>query len=153
MGDDALSVAANSFAVVGLADIITRLSIKAIDIYIRSRNASKDIDRILLELRAFADLVRRIKDWINEYNQSGYVLKDGGVLISELQCVLENCKNELDALITTSESARPNAGEGWAKTFAKGIWWAKGDQDLQRSLQTIQRLNTELNTSLSLMGR
>ena len=153
MGDNAFSVVANSFAVVGLVDVITRLSIKAIDIYIRSRNASKDIDRILLELRAFADLVRRIKDWINEYNQSSYVLEDGDALISELQIVLENCKNELNGLITTSGNARPNAGEGWAKNFTKGIWWAKGDQDFQRSLQIIQRLNAELNTALSLMGR
>jgi hypothetical protein len=153
MVDNTFSVIANSFAVVGLADVITRLSIKAIDIYIGSRNASKDIDLILLELRAFADLVRRIRDWANDYNQSSYVLDDGAVLISELQSVLGNCNTELNGLITASANARPNTGEGWTKNLTKAVWWAKGDQDFQRSLQTIQRMNTTLNTALSLIGR
>ena len=153
MGDKAFSVVANSFAVVGLADVIARLSITAIDFYLRYRNASKDVDRILHELRTLADLVRRVRDWANDYSQSNYALDDGNALLPELQSVLENCARELNGLIQLSQNAKQGANEGWIKTLSKGIWWAKGDQEFQKSCQTIQRLNSTLNTALSLIGR
>ena len=153
MGDNPFSVVANSFAVVGLADVVARLSITAIDFYIRYRNASKDVDRILLELRTLADLIRRVRDWANDYNQSNYSLDDGKSLLPELQSALENCARELNELTQLSQNAKPGANEGWAKTLSKGVWWAKGDQEFQKSCQTIQRLNSTLNTALSLIGR
>src|SRR5436190_15565799 len=132
MGDKAFSVVANSFAVVGLADVIARLSITAIDFYLRYRNASKDVDRILHELRTLADLVRRVRDWANDYSQSNYALDDGNALLPELQSVLENCARELNGLIQLSQNAKQGANEGWIKTLSKGIWWAKGDQEFQK---------------------
>jgi hypothetical protein len=136
MGDNGFSVAANSFAVVGLADVVARLSITAIDFYIRYRNASKDIDRMLLELRTLADMVRRVRDWANNYNHSNYVLDDGDVLQPELQSVLENCAKELNGLIQVSQHAKRGANEGWVQSLSKGILWAKGDQEFQKSCQT-----------------
>lgn len=153
MGDNAFSVVANSFAVVGLTDVVARLSITAIDFYVRFRNASKDIERILLELRTLADLVRRVRDWADDYSNPNYVLDDGDAPLSELQTVLENCERELNELIRVSQKAKQGANEGWVKTLSKRIWWAQGDQEFQKSCRAIQRLNATLNTALSLIGR
>ena len=148
-----LSVAANAFAVVGLADVVFRLGIEALDLYSRCRNASKNVPRLVADLKTLGDIVAQVRAFVDEYNRSPYMLEDSQVLLPQLETALQDCKRELEELKGAVENTKNDASDGWFKRWSKGLSWALDDQKILGSCQQIERYNVVLNTALSLTGR
>ena len=148
-----LSRAANAFAVVGLADVVFRLGIEAVDLCSRYRNASKNVPRLVADLKTLADIVAQVRAFVDEYNRSPYMLEDSQVLLPQLETALRDCKRELEELKGVTEDAKNDSNDGWFKRWSKGLIWALDDQKILGSCQQIERYNIVLNTALSLTGR
>ena len=148
-----LSIAANAFAVVGLADVVFRLGIEAFDLYSHYRNASKNVPRLVTDLKTLADIVAQVRVFVDEYNRSPYMLEDSQALLPQLESALQACKRELEELKGVIENVKTDASDGWLKRWSKGLSCALDDQKILGSCQQIERSNVVLNTALSLTGR
>jgi hypothetical protein len=61
-----ISTPANAFAIVGLAGVIIRYSIQVSDLYVRWRDASKAVARLLMNLKDLSELVAEVRSFANE---------------------------------------------------------------------------------------
>ncbi|ERF76472.1 hypothetical protein EPUS_06134 [Endocarpon pusillum Z07020] len=147
------STAANAFAVVGLADVVFRLGIASSDLYLRCRNASKDVPRLLSDLKTLSEIVAQVRAFASEYSRSPYALEDSQVLLPQLETTLRCCKRELEELERIAKNDKSNANDAWFRQWGKGLGWALDDQKVLKSCQQIERYMVTLNTALSLTGR
>jgi hypothetical protein len=148
-----ISPVANCFAVVGLADVLVRLSVQASGIYERYRTSSKDAARLLKELKTLVDIVTEVRVYANDYKQSPYVLDDGLTQLPQLEETLQACKTEVEALIQSAEAATGSLIDGWLKHVSRGLKWALDDGKVRESCQRIEQLKATLITILALTGR
>ena len=148
-----ISTAANAFAVVGLADVVFRLGIASSDLYSRCRNASKDVPRLLSDLKNLANIVAQVRAYADEYSRSPYALEDSQALLPQLETTLQCCKGELEELERMAKNDKSNANDTWFKQWGKGLSWALDNQKVLRSCQQIERYMVTVNTALSLTGR
>jgi hypothetical protein len=93
-----VSTAANACAIVGLADIVFCLAITSSEIYFRYRNASKDMIRLLRDLKTLADIVAQVRAFADGYNQLPYALEGSQCPLLQLETILQGCKQELEEI-------------------------------------------------------
>lgn len=148
-----ISTAANAVAVVGLADVVFRLGIASLDLYSRCRNASKDVPRLLSDLKNLANIVAQVRAFADEYSRSPYALEDSQPLLPQLETTLQCCKRELEELEQIAKNDESNTNDAWFKQWGKGLSWALDDQKVLKSCQQIERYMVSLNTGLALTGR
>lgn len=148
-----ISGPANAFAIVGLADVVVRLVVQVSDIYNRCNNASKDVPRLLGDLKTLAGIVTQVRAFADEYNRSPFLLDDSQTLLPQLEITLKDCELELRALQQVANNAKSGGTDGWFKQWSKDLSWALNDDKVQRSCQKIEAYKVTLNTALSLIGR
>ncbi|CAG8959578.1 hypothetical protein HYFRA_00001480 [Hymenoscyphus fraxineus] len=148
-----LSVPANAFAIVGLADVVLRLSIEAAELYSRYSNASQTVNRLIRDLGNLVDIVTHVRAFTADYNNSPFVVDDSQSLVPQLENTLRDCEGELQDLKRIAESARRNTTDGWFQHVKKGFSWAIDEKTVLQSCQQIEKYKATLNTTLSLTGR
>jgi hypothetical protein len=148
----ALSVTANAFAVVGLADIVFRHGRDLYELYERAQSASRSISRLLAELRAVTSIVVRTRIFVHEFESSSFALEDR-LTLPHIESILTLCGHEFGILMEIIASTQTRANDGWTTQFLKCFKWALDEQSVEQSCQRLHRLNTCLTTALSLNGR
>jgi hypothetical protein len=106
------STAANACAVVGLADVVFRLGVGLSDLYLCCRNASKEVPRLLSDLKMIADIVAQVRAFADEYGRSPYGLEDSQVLLPELETALRCCRRQLEELERFVNNVRSDTSDG-----------------------------------------
>jgi hypothetical protein len=106
------STAANACAVVGLADVVFRLGVGLSDLYFCCRNASKEVPRLLSDLKTIADIVAQVRAFADEYGRSPYGLEHSQVLLPELETALRCCRRELEELERFVNNVRSDTSDG-----------------------------------------
>jgi len=148
----ALSVTANAFAVVGLADIVFRLGKDLYELCERAQSASRSISRLLAELRAVTSIVARIRIFVHEFECSSFALEDS-LTLPHIESILTLCGQEFEILTAIIASTQTRASDGWTAQFLKRFKWALDEQSIEQSCQRLQRLSISLTAALSLNGR
>lgn len=148
-----LSSAANAIAVVGLADVVFRLSIEAADLYSKCRNASKSISRLQDDLRTLADIVAQVRTFATDYGQSPFVQDDSQDLMPELETILGRCERELEEIKKVAENAEKKSSDGWYMQIRKGLTWAFDDKKISELCLALEKYKATLHTTLLLTGR
>lgn len=152
MEDNApLSVAANAFAIVGLADVIFRSGKQLYDIYSRTRNAPTCVAQLLEEIRASTSVIAHVRIFVEEFKTSPFAVDDGHSL-PQIKTILTLIGHEFEILAQLIMHAQGSASDGWLGQFAKNLRWAMGDQRIAQSCQRLQRLTISMNAALSVTG-
>ena len=148
----ALSVTANAFAVVGLADIVFRHGKDLYELCERAQSASRSISRLLVELRAVTSIVARIRIFVHDFESSLFALEDS-LTLPHIKSILTLCGQEFEILKAIIASTQTRASDGWTTQILKCFKWALDEQSIEQSCQRLQRLSTSLTAALSLNGR
>lgn len=148
----ALSVTANAFAIVGLADIVFRHGKDLYELCERAQSASSSISRLRAELRAVTLIVVRTRIFVHEFESSSFALEDS-LTLPHIESILTLCEHEFGILTEIITSTQTRASDGWAAQFLKCFKWALNEQSIEQSCQRLHRLSTCLTAALSLDGR
>lgn len=149
---NALSVAANAFAVVGLSDCVFRLGRELYEFYGRWESASKSISRLLAEIKALTSVIAHVRIFLHNFEKSPFALEETQIIPS-LQTILTLCEGEFKFLrcLTIPMTCDPN--DGWFAQLKRNFKWAVEDPKIADSCQRLHRLNIGLTATLSVTGR
>jgi hypothetical protein len=149
----AISVVSNAVSVVGLADVVFRLSIALTDLYFRCHGAKKNVPRLIKDLKNLTGIVVQVQAFADEYTRSLYVLEDSQTLLPQLEAILRSCERDLQELELVAKRVNGTPNDGWLKQLGNSLSWGLDDQKVLRSCQNLERVVGTLNTALSLTGR
>ena len=113
MADDgAISVAANAFAVIGMADVVFRSGKHLYDMYSRARNAPASMAQLLDELRASTSIIAHVRIYLHEFESSAQVYAGtGGHSFPQIKTILTLLGHEYDILAKLLQEAQPSSSE------------------------------------------
>jgi hypothetical protein len=148
----ALSVTANAFAIVGLADLVFRHGRDLYELCERAQSASRSISRLLAELRVVTSIVAHTRIFVHDFESSLFALEDS-LTLPHIKSILTLCGQEFEVLTANFVSTQAQASDGWTTQFLKCFKWALDEQSVEQSCQRLQRLSTSLTAALSLNGR
>ncbi|MCJ1246656.1 hypothetical protein MMC30_003865 [Trapelia coarctata] len=149
---DPLSVAASVAGIVSLADVLWRTSRDLYGFFSAVKDASKNVQSMLLELQQFEGILTSIKNNTFSFNGSQFVTNDG-LSGSGLLTNLKYCSAEFKVLKDIVEDSRRNQGQGPVKKLASQVKWVFDEKKIAQCCQRLEKVKLLLNTVLSLAGR
>ncbi|TKA79273.1 hypothetical protein B0A49_03690 [Cryomyces minteri] len=152
-GLQVLSTAANAFAVVGLADVVFRVSTELYDLFDRCKAAPRTISQLLSELKSLASIVATVRVFADEFQASPYALEDQQVLLPQLETILGDIERDFGELKTLAITSQSNTNDAWFKQWGKNSSWSLNEQKALRACQQLERHKTALIAALSVTGR
>jgi hypothetical protein len=149
---DNLSIASNVLQVIGFADTVFRAGKDLYELFDRSRNASRNIALLLLDLQAPLSVVAHVRVFISEYASSPFALDDGHTVpnIQTILSLIEQDFRHLRGLVTQSISSRQ---EGWFSLLPFHLRWALNEHEVATSRQRLGQYVLNLTAALSVSGR
>lgn len=145
-----LSVAANAFAVVGLADVAFRYGRELVELVVKLKQTDQDVDNLLVELRILASLLARVRILVEDSRTSSVTQQNQGAWI-ELELIIKGCQNEFSLLQEILAVAQAPVA-GWLGQSRRKANWVLKDSRLTQSFERLQRHETQLVTTLSVLG-
>lgn len=146
-----LSVAANAFAVVGLADVVFRQGKDLVDLLVKVKRADDDVKELQNELQALESRIVEVRLFAAEFQASPFVIEDQRVL-PYLDLILRGCEHEFN-LLHGIVSAAMKPADGWLRQLGRRVGWALKDQKVVQSRQQLEKYKSELTAALSIIGR
>jgi hypothetical protein len=138
--------------VVSLADVVWRTSKELYAFFSAVKDASKDVQSMVIELQQFNDILTSIKAYADSFNSSAFATNDG-LSASGLLANLQYCSGEFKVLKGIVEESRRCQGQGPVKKFASKVKWVFDEKKIAQSQRRLKMVKDSLNTVLSLAGR
>lgn len=146
---DPFSIAASSFAVVGVADVVLRASVECYRFLSEIKDAPAEIDKLRLCIKENEELVRALKDYLNESRNPASTISASAV---DLNLVLDRfgssvraLQRELNTLVVLTKKYR-----GTTKTWGR-IKWLLDERKICKTLERVERSKSTLSVALSLV--
>jgi hypothetical protein len=150
---DPLSLAASSFANIGVADVALRAGVGARRFLSDIKDAPAEVERLR---KCVADNTRLVEDskqcleWLGSdpwsIRPSAYVIDLSGT-VDLLRSTIRSLGREWDLLVKLAQKYG-GTNKSWGK-----VRWVLDDRTIQKSIQRLEASKTTLNTVLSLLGR
>ncbi|KAF2807026.1 uncharacterized protein BDZ99DRAFT_573700 [Mytilinidion resinicola] len=148
----ALSIAANAFSVVGLADVVTRTGQTLTGGISDICQAASDAEELLREIGHISQIVTATRLFVVEFQSSPFTSEDFQVL-PDFQAALNGCLSEFEYLAKRASQARHVRSDGIAARVGKSMKWAEEEGGLASARQRLESHRVSLMTTLSLAGR
>lgn len=148
---DPLSIAASSFAIVGLVDVVLRTCIEVRDLLSTIQSAPDDIACLKECVNDNVRLLELCKRCIEQMRTSAAsrtntAQADLSRALNELSSPIRSMDRELRAL-TTLAKKHHMSGKAWAK-----IKWILDEKRLKKSLERLSEARSQLTISLNVTG-
>ena len=147
-----LSLVANVAGVVGLADVVCRLSRELYTFFTALKDASHDVQNMLQELEQLEAIILNIQNNAREYRNSLFATDDG-LDLSGVSRALQGCQDEFTQLQAMVEKSGLNKVSGTAKGLANKVSWVLEEKKISKSCQRLERLKLLLTAALTTSGR
>lgn len=151
MASTAMSAAANSFSVVGLADAVFRLGLGIFDTLSKMKRAPQEVTELLDSVRDFQAIIARTRIFLSELESSGHPKKNA--IIPPIKVVLSQGQHELFMLKIKTDNMTQTTPSGVLTSFMARTAWVLGQREISKSSLRIQNLRRDLDTELTLAGR
>lgn len=143
-----LSIAANAFAPIGLADVAFRVGRDVIELILKIRNAPVALNSLVHALRSLENAIAETRAYLVDFADSDFVYEDEAT-IPDLTFILQSCQSEFDRLRSVIHSSKPDSADTWLLTWRKRTAFALNEKEIDRCHQRLDRLTCALNTTLS----
>ena len=148
-----LSIAANAFSAVGLADVVVRSTVQLSTLVSKVRAAPETRSRLLAVSQSLITVVSEARAFADRYKTSDYAVEDRQSLPAELHVTLSQCRTEIQRLMRyLNENASKGSGN-FLERWSKSLGFALNEQDVQRSCQILEAYKTALIAILVVNGR
>jgi len=148
-----LTVTANAFQVVGLADVIFRAGTQLYGVLSKTLAASENGTRLLSTLKSLTTTIAEVRRFANEFKTSLFVLEDGGALPVELENILKRCESELKHLKKNAGADATWPNGGWVSKWKNRLTFVLNDGEILRSCRMLEAHKTALIAVLTVNNR
>lgn len=145
-----LSIAANAFAPIGLADIVFRAGKDVLELFLKIRDAPEGLALLLSAVRIVENAIAEASLYLTELSASDFVHEDH-VAIPDITFILQNCHVEFDKLRTIIDATTVAPNDGWSLFWKKKTAFALNEKEIDRSQTRLHRFAQALNTTLSVV--
>lgn len=147
MGDPLSSLS----AVIGLADVVIRSSVKLYSFFSELQDVPKDIKKLSESLLEWKSISKAIKDIFVRYQQSPFTVEDG-LTLNGVSEALKSCEAALSAvdILIKKHGSGPSSKPA---RLAKDVKWILDTKKIQAAQQNLDRSRLALNTALSAITR
>ncbi|KAF2474987.1 uncharacterized protein BDR25DRAFT_255524, partial [Lindgomyces ingoldianus] len=146
---DPLSIAASSFAVVGVADFVLRASIECCRFLSEIKDAPDEISRLQISIKENKQLVNALKTHLNDLRDPASLISFSAVELNQafdgFNTSVRALKRELNNLLGLEK--RHN---GVDKTWGR-VKWLLDERKVRKSLEKLEWSKSTLSVSLSLV--
>lgn len=130
------STAANTFSVVGLADVVCRATAELYVLVKRASSASNSATQLLKAVQGLTAVVAEVRIWTAEYEQSLSVQEDGQCISNNIMTALETYGEQVGELAQRLADVR-NARKDWFQRIKGRFIFALNEDQIQHSLQIV----------------
>lgn len=145
------SVAASSFAVVGLADVVLRSGKEIYQFLSAIKDAPEEVDRLQCSIGDTALLVENVKCHAQELSQSDSLTTttptSASQMMLQIQSALRSLDRELSALVKLAKRYQTMHNK-WER-----IKWVLDERKILKSLRKLEASKSALVAALVLAGR
>lgn len=150
---DPFSVAASSFAVVGLADVVSRAGKEIYQFVNEIKGAPQEVESLRCSIHDTNLLVQDVKCYGEELTQSASLTTSAppppSQVLLQIKSALRALERELSALVTTIKRY-PRLNNSWSWERIK---WVLDERKILKSLQKLEAAKSILVAGLVLVGR
>lgn len=132
----ALSTVANTFSVVGLADVVGRATVELYDLIKRTSSASKRAQELLAAVHDLTAVVAEVRLWVGAYEQSLFAQEDGQCVPSNIKTALEECLRQVTCLLQRLLSVA-KAKIDWYQKITGRVTFALSEEQVNHSLRML----------------
>ncbi|KAI9667622.1 MAG: hypothetical protein M1821_000438 [Bathelium mastoideum] len=130
------STIANTFSVVGLAEVVVRATV---ELYALVKRASSDFNsakELLTAVQSLAAVVAEVRIWAVAYEQSLFAQEDGQCVSYNVKNALEECGKQVKELAQRL-AGLPNARKYWLQKITGRVACAFSREQIQHSLRML----------------
>lgn len=140
-----LSIAANAFAVVGLADVVFRAGKDVIELLFKIHDAPAALSSLIDAVRVLEGAIAETRSYISDLAASDFVSVDHAV-VPDIVFLLQKCQHEFNhlSLLTTATATTPQ--DGWKLLWKKKAVFALNEKEIERAQRKLERYTQALNT-------
>lgn len=140
---DALTLSAEAFAVVGLADVVFRNVAGLIDLASRAAHASSTARGLLSGLKGLASALVAVRSWVEGYETSDFAAHDGQRVAISIRTVLADCSTQMGAIYRNLHDVQSGSSGALAR-FWTGLRFARDEKELRQSITELSRYTDAL---------
>lgn len=149
MAATGLSVAANAFAPIGLADVAFRAGKDLYDKLTKFRNAPKEVDNLLDIVKRLDTAIASVKIYLTEFGVSQYVTQDHQPL-PDTDEILQGCASEFTKLNVALGAAEVTPSDGWTLQWMKKARFVLSEEEVVKSQRILDSYINALNPILAI---
>lgn len=149
---ETLSLSANVFAVVGLADTVFRRGKDLYGSLAKMRRAPDEIKQFQSEIQELESVIISVRIFADEYKDSPLARADTHIW-PHIELILNRCEREIKLIQTAIDAASGNMEIGWLNRWGRQFKWVLGEEKLVEACRQLKKQRIALNTALSLAGR
>ena len=145
------STAANSFAVIGAADVAIRAATALYQTILKSRDASSSIQKLLAELKTLSAVLSEIVGLLSIKGATSR-LNGNNKLLDPISWALNECQASLNHLKTIVARRATSTNHAWIKQWGNRILFALEDGQIQDACRDLERHKMALLMAMELFG-
>ena len=148
---ESFSSAANSFGIIGAADVAIRAATALYQTVLKSRDATSSIQKLLDELKSLSAVLSEIVGLLSTKDTTS-ILNGNGKLLGPLSSALDGCQASLDHLKTTVARRATSVNHAWIKQWGNRVLFALEDGQIQDACRELERHKMALLMAMELFG-
>lgn len=143
-----LSLAANSFAPIGVADVAFRAGKDLYDKLSKFRNALEEVGNLLNTVKTLDAAIASVNLYLIEYGNSQYVTHDHQPLPNTDE-ILQGCASEFTKLSIALGAAEITSSDGWKLQWMKRSRFVLSEEEIVKSRRILDSYINALSPILS----
>ncbi|KAH7062614.1 hypothetical protein B0J12DRAFT_645935 [Macrophomina phaseolina] len=148
---DVFSVAANSFSVVGLADVVFRCGKQVYEAVAKMQQVSADVEQLLTEVKDLEETVVRINMFSNDLDQAKLPQRDKRI-VGNINGLLARVHQEFVLIRDKASGWQTYQAKGFFGRFSGNAKWVWSQQDITLACRRLKKLRENLDSVVSLAG-
>jgi hypothetical protein len=145
------STVANTFSVVGLADVVCRATGELYALIKRASSASDSAAQLLTAVQSLATVVAEVHLWAAAYEQSLFAQEDGQCVSNNIITALEKCGKQVGELAQRLAGVT-NARKDWFQRITGRVAFALSEEQIRHSLRMVIYHQTTLKGLMLVRG-
>jgi hypothetical protein len=144
---DALTLSAEVFAVVGVADVVLRQLIALTNLATAAANASRTAREMRVRLHSLAGAILAVRTWAESYAGSDFATRDNQRISANVTETLFQCSTRLGAISKNLHDVESRAS-GTLARFWTGFRFARDEQAHHQAMTDLMSYTSALQLAM-----